>query len=112
MAVIPGLAAKAQPGDPLLRISGLSVELSGYRQSGTLVSDVDLEVRQNETVGVVGETGSGKSSLILAVLNLLPRVMRVSGGATGAGRGPGRRGMSCSGGMHSIVVPSPIRGHQ
>jgi oligopeptide/dipeptide ABC transporter ATP-binding protein len=80
MAVNPALAAPARPGDPLLRISGLSVELSGYRQSGTLVSDVDLEVRQNETVGVVGETGSGKSSLILAVLNLLPRAMRVSGG--------------------------------
>ena len=77
MAVNP---APVRPGDPLLRISGLSVELSGYRQSGTLVSDVDLEVRQNETVGVVGETGSGKSSLILAVLNLLPRAMRVSGG--------------------------------
>ena len=80
MAVNPALTAPARPGDPLLRISGLSVELSGYRQSGTLVSDVDLEVRQNETVGVVGETGSGKSSLILAVLNLLPRAMRVSGG--------------------------------
>jgi oligopeptide/dipeptide ABC transporter ATP-binding protein len=80
MAVNPALAVPARPGDPLLRISGLSVELSGYRQSGTLVSDVDLEVRQNETVGVVGETGSGKSSLILAVLNLLPRAMRVSGG--------------------------------
>jgi len=80
MAVNPALPAPARPGDPLLRISGLSVELSGYRQSGTLVSDVDLEVRQNETVGVVGETGSGKSSLILAVLNLLPRAMRVSGG--------------------------------
>jgi oligopeptide/dipeptide ABC transporter ATP-binding protein len=80
MAVNPAPTAPARPGDPLLRISGLSVELSGYRQSGTLVSDVDLEVRQNETVGVVGETGSGKSSLILAVLNLLPRAMRVSGG--------------------------------
>jgi oligopeptide/dipeptide ABC transporter ATP-binding protein len=80
MAVNPALTAPARPGDPLLRISGLSVELSGYQQSGTLVSDVDLEVRQNETVGVVGETGSGKSSLILAVLNLLPRAMRVSGG--------------------------------
>ena len=77
MAVAP---APPRPGDPLLQISGLSVELSGYRQSGTLVSDVDLQVRQNETVGVVGETGSGKSSLILAVLNLLPRAMRVAGG--------------------------------
>ncbi|HEY7143532.1 MAG TPA: ABC transporter ATP-binding protein [Streptosporangiaceae bacterium] len=83
MAVTTGPAAAAapsRPGGPLLRISGLSVELSGYRQSGTLVSDVDLEVGQNETVGVVGETGSGKSSLILAVLNLLPRGMRVAGG--------------------------------
>lgn len=80
MAVDLSPGASARPADSLLEISGLSVELSGYRQSGTLVNDVDLQVRQNETVGVVGETGSGKSSLILAVLNLLPRAMRVSGG--------------------------------
>jgi peptide/nickel transport system ATP-binding protein len=80
MALETGPDTAARPAETLLEINSLSVELSAYRQAGTLVSDVDLQVRQNETVGVVGETGSGKSSLILAVLNLLPRAMRVSGG--------------------------------
>jgi oligopeptide/dipeptide ABC transporter ATP-binding protein len=80
MAVELDREAAASPAQSLLDIRGLSVELSGYRRAGILVSDVELQVRQNETVGVVGETGSGKSSLILAVLNLLPRTMRVSGG--------------------------------
>ena len=69
-----------RPAISLLEIKGLSVELSAYQQAGILVSDVDLKVHQNETVGVVGETGSGKSTLILAILNLLPRAMRITGG--------------------------------
>ncbi len=34
---------------------------------------VDLEVRQGETLGIVGETGSGKSVTALSVLRLIPQ---------------------------------------
>jgi len=37
------------------------------------VDDVDLAVGFGETVGLLGETGSGKTVLGLAVISLLPR---------------------------------------
>ncbi|GMG80985.1 ABC transporter ATP-binding protein [Paralimibaculum aggregatum] len=36
------------------------------------VTDVDLTLREGETVGVVGESGSGKTTLALALLRLIP----------------------------------------
>ncbi|MGF1447047.1 MAG: ABC transporter ATP-binding protein [Pikeienuella sp.] len=36
------------------------------------VTDIDLSLREGETLGVVGESGSGKTTLALALLRLLP----------------------------------------
>jgi microcin C transport system ATP-binding protein len=36
------------------------------------VTDVDVTLRQGETVGVVGESGSGKTTLALALMRLIP----------------------------------------
>jgi peptide/nickel transport system ATP-binding protein len=48
---------------------------------------VDLELSDGESVGVLGESGSGKSSLALALLRLLPRNARVvAGGVAYRGR--------------------------
>lgn len=67
--------------EPLLQISGLSVE---YATTGGgkvhALRGVDLEVCAGETVGVLGESGSGKSSLALAILRLLPHNASVSAG--------------------------------
>lgn len=41
------------------------------------VSDINLKVRQGETIGIIGGTGSGKSSLV----NLIPRFYDCSSGA-------------------------------
>jgi len=42
---------------------------------------VDLEVAPGQTVGVLGESGSGKSSLALALMRLLPRNARIASGS-------------------------------
>ncbi|HET9839629.1 MAG TPA: ABC transporter ATP-binding protein, partial [Candidatus Angelobacter sp.] len=42
---------------------------------------VDLEIAPGQTVGVLGESGSGKSSLALALMRLLPRNARIAGGS-------------------------------
>ena len=42
--------------------------------------NLDLEIADGESVGVLGESGSGKSSLALALLHLLPRNARVVSG--------------------------------
>ena len=58
--------------DILLEVNNLSVE---YRtDTGTVyaVNDVNLSLFRGETLGLVGETGAGKSSIALAIMGLLP----------------------------------------
>lgn len=65
---------------PLLRVAGLRV---AYRTAeGARVpalNSLDLEVGQREVVGILGASGSGKSSLTQAVLRMLPRNAEVEG---------------------------------
>jgi len=74
--------------EPLLRVSALSVD---YDATGGHVvhalRTLDLEIAGGESVGVLGESGSGKSSLALALMRLLPKNARVvSGSIDYAGR--------------------------
>lgn len=67
--------------EPLLRASALSVDYDAA--GGAMVRalrNLDLEIAGGESVGVLGESGSGKSSLALALLRLLPRNTRVVSG--------------------------------
>jgi peptide/nickel transport system ATP-binding protein len=61
---------------PLLALRGLEVAY-GDRP---VVHGVDLEVRRGERVAVVGQSGSGKSTVVSALLGLLPGAGRVTGG--------------------------------
>jgi zinc/manganese transport system ATP-binding protein len=52
-----------------------SVELTGVTLAfgvSTILSNVDLAIRDNEFVGVLGPNGSGKTTLMRAILGLLP----------------------------------------
>ncbi|HXE28703.1 MAG TPA: ABC transporter ATP-binding protein [Stellaceae bacterium] len=62
----------------VLRVEGLSVAID--TPGGTLraVSDVDLHVRRGETLGIVGESGCGKTITSLGIMGLLPRRARLS----------------------------------
>ena len=65
---------------PLFEIRGLTIEVAS-RQGGTpLIEDVNLILRPGESIGVVGETGAGKSLSILASVGLLPVGVRPTGG--------------------------------
>lgn len=55
---------------PLLQVDGLSVSLG--RPRTTILDGVDLTVERGEIVGLIGETGSGKTTLARAVLGLVP----------------------------------------
>jgi peptide/nickel transport system ATP-binding protein len=62
---------------PLLSIRGLDVQLAMPRGSGRVLAGVDLDVDAGEAVGLVGESGCGKTLTALSVLRLLPaRVLR------------------------------------
>lgn len=69
----------------ILSIRGLSLsDASGTR----LLEPIDLHVRAGRALCVVGETGSGKSLLALAVMGLLPRGIAVEGDVSVAGSEP------------------------
>jgi len=51
------------------------------RDRAVILRDVSLEVRRGETRGLVGESGAGKSTIVKAILGILPRTVRVTGGA-------------------------------
>ena len=64
---------------PVLAVSQLSA-VSG-RDRAVILHEVSLEVRRGETCGLVGESGAGKSTIAKAILGILPRTVRVTGGA-------------------------------
>jgi peptide/nickel transport system ATP-binding protein len=75
---------------PLLEVRGLRVTFSGYRGESQVLAGVDLEVGAGEQVGLVGETGCGKSVAMKAILGLLPSPpVRVEGEVRFRGRALG-----------------------
>jgi peptide/nickel transport system ATP-binding protein len=64
---------------PVLAVSQLSAVSD--RDGAVILHDVSLEVRRGETRGLVGESGAGKSTIAKAILGILPRTVRITGGA-------------------------------
>ncbi|RFU36369.1 ABC transporter ATP-binding protein [Actinomadura logoneensis] len=64
-----------------LTVHGLSVEIRRGDRLVRPVADVTFELGRGETLGIVGETGSGKSMTGLAVMGMLPAGGRVTGGS-------------------------------
>jgi peptide/nickel transport system ATP-binding protein len=65
----------SRTGVPLLEIDGLSVSIG----EAQIIRNLSLEVGAGEILGLVGASGSGKSMMALAVLQLLPANARQSG---------------------------------
>jgi len=59
--------------EPLLRIDGLSIEFGSRESPVKAVNEVSLEVARGETLGIIGESGSGKSVTAMSILRLLPK---------------------------------------
>ena len=53
-------------------INGLTLDFPTYRGPVHALSDVTLEVRAGEIVGLVGESGCGKSVTSMSIIRLLP----------------------------------------
>jgi peptide/nickel transport system ATP-binding protein len=63
----------------LLSVEGVAVELPTPRGNLRAVDHVDLKVGAGRTLGVVGESGCGKTMLSRAILQLLPKKAKLSG---------------------------------
>jgi peptide/nickel transport system ATP-binding protein len=57
---------------PLLELSGLSVSFATDDGTVRAVDGIDLSLQRGRTLGLVGESGCGKSVTSLAVMGLLP----------------------------------------
>ncbi len=71
---------------PLLDIDAVTVRIPDAGRSFLPVRGASLELRPGETLAVIGESGSGKSMLGLAVVRLLPGRAEVAGGIRFGGR--------------------------
>ena len=70
----------------LLSIEGVSVELPTPRGPLRAVDGVDLTLLAGRTLGIVGESGCGKTMLSRAILQLLPKRARLEGRVMFGGR--------------------------
>ncbi|MEQ9048436.1 MAG: ATP-binding cassette domain-containing protein, partial [Sneathiellaceae bacterium] len=66
-------AQSAAPVEPLVSLSGLTVAFDDGRRHVPVLHGIDMQVLPGEAVGIVGESGCGKSVTWLAVLRLLGR---------------------------------------
>lgn len=58
---------------PLLDLRGVSVRFPvGWRRHVSAVDGVDLAIHEGETLGLIGESGSGKSTIARAIVGLAP----------------------------------------
>jgi oligopeptide/dipeptide ABC transporter ATP-binding protein len=70
----------------LVEIRDLSVEIGPQRPRGgeggiPVLRHIDLSMEQGEVLGLVGESGCGKTMTVLALMGLLPPGGRVTGGS-------------------------------
>ncbi len=73
--------AVSNPEDPVMEIKDGSIDFdhvnfSYLKNDNYVLSDIDLHIKSGETIGVIGGTGSSKSTLV----SLISRLYDVSGG--------------------------------
>ncbi|MDQ2844988.1 MAG: dipeptide/oligopeptide/nickel ABC transporter permease/ATP-binding protein [Actinomycetota bacterium] len=83
------LASRARPmptGDAVLLVKNLTIGFLGRHAGVDIVDGVSFEVRPGEVLGIVGESGCGKSLTSVAIMGLQPRGARVGGEIAFQGR--------------------------
>ncbi|MER7007235.1 dipeptide/oligopeptide/nickel ABC transporter permease/ATP-binding protein [Dactylosporangium sp. NPDC000555] len=82
----PGTPGQPDP-ERLLSVRGLTVAIPARTARGqtdiAVVSDVSFDIGDGEVVGLIGESGCGKTVTALSVLGLVPGGGRITGGSCG-----------------------------
>ncbi len=73
-------SAAGRDGAPVLDVEGLSVSFRSAHGQLCAVRDFGCRIRRGEAMGLVGESGCGKSTVALAIMRDLPGAAVVTGG--------------------------------
>jgi oligopeptide transport system ATP-binding protein len=71
---------------PILDVAGLRIRLPTPDGPATVVDGIDYSIEPGEVFGIAGESGSGKTMSVLALMGLLPQGAAVEGHAVFEGR--------------------------
>ncbi len=71
--------ASVAPGTPLARVRDLHVRFVTRDRTVFAVNGIDLDVAAGEVLCILGESGSGKSVTLRALMRLLPKTAQVKG---------------------------------
>ena len=80
------MSQSPQPEGPLLEVDQLAVTFYTPRGTVRAVRNASLEIRRGEVLGLVGESGCGKSTVAFALMGYLPGTARVDGAVRFAGK--------------------------
>ena len=98
--------------DALLSVRDLRITFGSARGALTAVDGVDLDVRPGEVLGIAGESGSGKSVTLRAILGLIHAPGHVTGQVFWRGRDlvslPQRQLRKVRGGEIGIIFQEPM----
>ncbi|MFA3841794.1 dipeptide/oligopeptide/nickel ABC transporter permease/ATP-binding protein [Streptomyces sp. NPDC056910] len=79
------LRSRARPlpeGDPVLQVTDLAIGFDARHGGVDIVDGITFDVRPGEVLGLVGESGCGKSLTALTVMGLEPKGARIRGRVT------------------------------
>lgn len=66
------MSGRDEAAAPLVEVAGLTVQFATPRGTVTAVDGVDITLGRGEVLGLIGESGSGKSVTMRALMRLLP----------------------------------------
>ena len=97
---------------PLAEVSGLNVRFVSRDATVHAVNGIDFTVHDGEVLCILGESGSGKSVSLRALLRLLPRHARIEGSVRVAGEEvlsmPARALRDLRGGKVAMIFQEPM----
>lgn len=99
--------------NPILKVSDLEVSFSQYtkglrRQDLKVITNLDIELYEGKILAVVGSSGSGKSLLAHAILDILPANARTEGQIIYRDQVLGKKDQEKLRGKEIVLIPQSV----